>query len=173
MQSTEDWTILERFEQAARATRPADLAPENAVDFLSTLSVDVDGHTVTRLVTLDIPCGHSVLEIVFREASKRWRQGLHIETNGHLKVAQARANKFVIWQDTAPPTVQVECEKSSGTLRVWNVWDTRTTGTDSLVNCAGIILETLGANCWRLRCNDGYPDRDFNDLIVDIQITAL
>lgn len=170
MQSTEDWTILERFEKVAAITRPKELAPEDAIEFLSTLSVDVDGQSVTRLVTLEVPRGESVLEIVFRDATSRWRQGLHVETDGFLEVAQSQASKFVLWQDTAPETVKVKCESNSGKLRVWNVWDTRKTGVDSLVNCAGIIMELMDTNRWILRCNDGYPNRDFNDLIVDIRL---
>jgi hypothetical protein len=170
MQSTEDWTVLERFEKVAGISRPQDLAPEDAVEFLSTLSIDIDGNAVTRLVMVNVPRGESALEIVFREATSRWRQGLHVETDGSLKVAGARASKFVFWRDTAPETVVVTCESNSGKLRVWNVWDTGKRGVDSLINCAGIMMEPIDTNHWTLRCNDGYPDRDFNDLIVDIRI---
>jgi hypothetical protein len=170
MQRTDDWTILERFEEAS-ISRPQKLAPEDAVEFLSTLSIEVDGTRVTPLVKLNVPSHEeSALEIVFREATDRWRQGLHLETDGSLEIVGSRASKFVLWQDTAPETVVVKCHSNSGKLRVWNVWDTGKGSVDSLINCSGIITESIGNNQWRLRCNDGYPDRDFRDLIVDVQI---
>ena len=170
--TADNWAIYEAFIRLAaeKQWKPTRSGKKRLL-FQSTLELEYRGQIVRRLVSLPITPKRPVpVNLSFMHAGKRWRQGIHVETDDMIEVLGARSPKIILWQDTAPETLTLTCSSKSGVLRVWNIWDTGNGSVESLFNCCGIVLKSLSPRKWELRCNDGYPDDDFADLIVQIEM---
>ncbi len=83
-------------------------------------------------------------------------------------------NKISFWKGDSPNQVQivVHPEKKSGSILVKNLWQ----NTDHLgnkfinsgLNGAAMIIKEI-PNGRRYYCNDGHPDKNFDDIIFSIQ----
>jgi hypothetical protein len=107
----------------------------------------------------------------FESASAAWRQGVRLKCDGTFHVnGQNIPGKggFVLWQDTAPPTVEIEAVGNVTEVLLYNVWDMGDGTIHSWHNGAAMVVEEL-PNGRRYRCNDGEPDDDFDDLIFRIE----
>lgn len=75
-----------------------------------------------------------------------------------------------LWCREPYKPIELFCRTRDGHIHVWNVWNDGNVrhGIDGLRNCAGMIVEEI-ENGFRYRCNDGYPDEDFNDIVFRIE----
>jgi len=137
----------------------------------SNLCIEHKGEEVRQIFILRVPKDEPViLRVSFKKYVSDIRQGLHIETDGKLEVNGLRKSKIGLWVDTAPQDVEIKCKSKSGEVFIWNIWEPKPGAIHSLINCAGIIVERKTDRTWLLRCNDGYPDDDFKDLIVEVSL---
>src|SRR5437867_7549892 len=55
----------------------------------------------------------------------RWRQGINLKTDEGMEVLGKRHRGIIeLWEDTAPPAVEVIAFSKNGSLDVWNAWQT-------------------------------------------------
>ncbi len=113
--------------------------------------------------------GAKKFRLIFEECNGQWRQGVALDVKGKFKGnGQIIRNKIVLWHDTAPQTVEFEVIGKSSTIQVHNVWDTGNGVIHSWHNGAAMIVEPVPCGR-RYRCNDGFADDDFNDIIFRLE----
>lgn len=125
----------------------------------------------TLILVDDFPTlGETRLRLVFETCNGEWRQGvsLRVRQKGSLTVNGQRLKHTVCWHDTAPQTVDFEVVGNVSAIEVKNVWDVGNGVMDSWHNGAAMIVEDL-ANGRRYRCNDGFPDEDFDDIVFRLE----
>jgi Protein of unknown function (DUF2695) len=109
--------------------------------------------------------------LVFETCNGEWRQGVALNCDG-MFIFDARSfsgtDGLVFWHDTAPPTVELALTSDVTVVRLKNVWDVG----DGVIHCwhngAAMIVEEL-PNGRRYRCNDGFPDDDFEDIVFRLE----
>ena len=113
-----------------------------------------------------VPCTQGdVFRITFEATSSKWRQGVMVQVEGALAVAgDVHSEPIVLWEDTAPTEIEILVVAAKGPLQVRNVWDAGDGVTHSWHNGAAMIIEKIPGGR-RYRCNDGYPDDDFDDIV--------
>jgi hypothetical protein len=92
---------------------------------------------------------------------------------GVLRVSDAEAPAIILWMDTAPSAVDVECVKrrDSAELQVSNRWRLENGQEHEWLNNFGMIIEPLQGEAFLLRCSDGYGSSpSFDDLVVRIDM---
>jgi hypothetical protein len=99
-----------------------------------------------------------------------WRQGVALTFEGKFKIlGQIIRRAIVLWCDTADPqTVEFEVVGKPATIAVKNIWDVGNGVIDSWHNGAAMIVESV-PNGRRYRCNDGFADDDFNDIVFRLE----
>jgi hypothetical protein len=113
--------------------------------------------------------GAKTLRLVFEGCNAEWRQGVVLRFEGKFRVnGQIIRRAIVLWQDTAPPTVDLEVIGKASTIEVKNVWDVGDGVIHSWHNGAAMIVEPL-PNGRRYRCNDGLADDDFDDIVFRLE----
>ena len=75
---------------------------------------------------------------------------------------------IIIWQDTNPLVMDFEVTNQPKTISIYNVWETENGVIHWWFNGAAMIVEEL-ANGRHYRCNDGFPDDDFDDIIFRLE----
>lgn len=112
-----------------------------------------------------LPCrGGDTFLLTFEDSAERWRQGVCLATSGTLRAKGEEAAQFVLWQDTAPPTVRLEVIQTDGLLRLYNVWDSgRGRSRESQSATSGMLRQPVGRG-YRYRCNDIGNDPPFTSL---------
>ena len=119
----------------------------------------------------------------------RKRQGFFIDITGYCELngevfKKGRGIKMLFWQDTMPKQIEIKVFTKQDFVWVQNIWENINTyligsptgetieksskGTDYGHNGAAMIVEEI-ENGRRYRCNDGFPDEDFDDIIFTIQ----
>jgi hypothetical protein len=115
--------------------------------------------------------GRNSLRFTFEACDCEWRQGAALKCDGIFrcdgKTFDGKTG-LVFWRDTAPQVVDFEVDASVETVRVYNVWDVGDGVTHARHNCAAMIVEQLPSGR-RYRCNDGFPDDDFNDVVFSLE----
>jgi len=113
--------------------------------------------------------GAATLRLVFEACSAEWRQGVALRFEGKFKVnGQIIRRGIVLWHDTAPQAVDLEVNGKVSTIEVKNVWDVGDGVIHSWHNGAAMIVEPL-PNGRRYRCNDGFSDDDFDDIVFHLE----
>lgn len=114
--------------------------------------------------------GSKRLKVVFESVGSDWLQAILLGSRADLpiEINGQRGTSFELWADTAPPEVYVGCEPREEQVVVQNAWDTGSGSTNFGMGAAGMIVEEL-PNGRRYRCNDAYPDDDFDDLVFRIE----
>lgn len=116
--------------------------------------------------------GVNHLRLVFEERKGEWRQGVSLRFEGKFKVnGQIIRRGIVLWQDSAPQTVELEVVGKPASIEVKNVWDVGDGVIHSWHNGAAMIIEPL-PDGRRYRCNDGLADDDFNDIVFRLERIA-
>lgn len=101
-----------------------------------------------------------------------WRQGVALTFEGKFKIlSQIIRRGIVLWCDTAPQTIDFEVMGKPSTIEVKNVWDVGDGVIHSWHNGAAMIVEPL-ADGRRYRCNDGFADDDFDDIVFRLERIA-
>jgi hypothetical protein len=132
--------------------------------------IQYQGNTLVMIDHLPTS-GCRAIQVVFESSNSRWRQGIRVKSEGKLQVnGQVVAGKkgMVLWEDTAPQTVEIELVGNPSTVGIYNAWDAGSGRIDAWHNGAAMIVEEL-RNGRRYRCNDGEPDDDFDDLIFRVE----
>lgn len=113
--------------------------------------------------------GAKHVRVVFEECNGEWRQGVALRFEGKFKVNdQIIRRGMVLWYDTAPQTVELELIGTASSIEVKNVWDIGDGVIHSWHNGAAMIVELLPSGR-RYRCNDGFADDDFNDIVFRLE----
>lgn len=124
------------------------------------------GQPVLKMDALPLAAGTAwVLE--FESAKSTWRQGVFVATDGELEVEGTRGDRFVLWADTAPPSVTITCRATrSGRLIIYNVWNSGRgiAEKESQRATSGMLREDLGDGAFRYRCQDVAPEPVFDRL---------
>lgn len=108
--------------------------------------------------------------LVFELCNSQWRQGisLRIRDKGDILMNGEHGKHAVCWEHTAPQIVDFEATARTSAIEVKNVWDVGNGVMESWHNGAAMIVEQL-PNGRRYRCNDGFPDDDFDDIVFRIE----
>jgi hypothetical protein len=124
----------------------------------------------TLVMLDDFPTeGSKNLRLFFEACNAEWRQGVALRFEGKFKVnGQVIRRGVVLWQDTAPQTVELKVIGKSSTIEVKNVWDVGDGVIHSWHNGAAMIVEPV-PNGRRYRCNDGLADDDFDDIVFRLE----
>jgi hypothetical protein len=113
--------------------------------------------------------GASLLRLSFEACNGEWRQGVALHFEGKFKVnGQIVRRDIVLWHDTAPQSVELQVIGKSSTIEVKNVWDVGDGVIHSWHNGAAMTVEPL-ADGRRYRCNDGFADDDFDDIVFRLE----
>ena len=129
--------------------------------------------------------GAPLYSMYFLELSKpsrivlRWEssvlepvQGLVLRSrDGHLATAGQRAKSLVLWADTSPSEVTLECEPTRGTMRValYNCWRADDGGVQSSLGCAAMRVDDEGDGLL-LRASDWTSPPSFGDLVLRVRV---
>jgi hypothetical protein len=131
---------------------------------------DDQGREVLRIEAVPFEAGDRAA-FVFEDAHSPWRQGIWVGTDGVLRVAESVGAQFVLWMDSAPPTVEVSCDRSDGLLRVYNVWDSgRGRGQESQCHTSGMAVEALADGSRRYSCSDIGSPPSFDKLVFRLSV---
>ncbi len=129
------------------------------------------GKSLWRLDRIKVK-NKQVLRIIFESVNSEYRQGIAFDTDDTFGVAgQLFKRMIVLWSDTAPSESEITVYTKTNECRVKNVWDHGDGVMRSWHSGAAMIMEDL-PNGRRYRCNDGYPDDDFDDLVFRIEWRA-
>jgi hypothetical protein len=107
------------------------------------------------------------LRLTFESAKAVGRHGVLLLVDGGLCVDGQVSGSVDIWQDAAPPVVEIEVLSSSGTLHLYNIWDTGE-GRNSQSWTSGMRVEEM-ADGRRYLCNDIGLDGRFDDLVFRLE----
>ena len=110
------------------------------------------------------------LRLSFESCNATWRQGVSFRFRGKGKflINGQDVKHVVCWQDSAPESFEFELVSKEPTIYVYNVWDVGDGVTHAWHNCAAMIVEDV-PNGRRYRCNDGFPDDDFDDIVFRLE----
>lgn len=146
----ENWIIQEAFAQSD-----------------DELAAWYEGRPIVRAHRFPV-CSESLLTVIFESVDSRWPQGVHLEADNVMEINGVTGARFILWRDVAPTRVLVKCEPSTEAVWVANAWDPSGEGKPELwAGCAAMIAEEV-AEGFRYRCNDGFPDTDFDDIVFRI-----
>jgi hypothetical protein len=128
------------------------------------------GEELVMIDRFPVPKRPTRMECRFVSTSSRWRQGMNLSTKGKIHIAnQTISQPIALWEDTAPRSEVIVCDSKNGILEVYNLWDTGDGVTEAWHNGAAMIVEEIPGGR-RYRCNDGYPDEDFDDIVFELVI---
>jgi hypothetical protein len=105
--------------------------------------------------------------VVFEGADSEWRQAIVLKSRGPMLLAGLPVRSPVVLWFGMTRAVHLVME-GDGELTVMNGWDSGRGVLESGRDGAAMIVDETPARR-RYRCNDGYPDDDFNDLVFRIE----
>jgi len=111
------------------------------------------------------------MDLAHQTCDGTWHRGADEHSNGSFVVngrAHDGKNGIFFWQDDIVDAIEFEVVGNPSAIDLFNVWDTGNGVMDSRHNGAAMIVEEL-PNGRRYRCNDGYADEDFDDIIFRIE----
>jgi hypothetical protein len=108
------------------------------------------------------------LRLVFESKNSPWRQGVWLKTDRGTIINGTHCPSAVLWIDTAPREVIIECQTTDGLLSVYNKWDRGRGFGESQMATSGMLIEEL-PNGRRYRCNDIGFDDTFDKLVFRIE----
>jgi hypothetical protein len=127
------------------------------------------GKVLQMVDHIDVHSGQEFI-LAFESTNSKWRQGVYCETNGvFIVLGQELEQAVVLWSDTSPNEVMIKVKTKNGKISIRNVWDTGDGIMHSWHNGGAMIVETHDG-LRRYKCNDGFPDDDFDDLVFSLQI---
>ncbi len=130
-----------------------------------------------------------ILIVSIESSNSDCRQGLCIDITGHCEIdgeicKKGKGIRMLFWDDTAPKRIELKIFTKKDFVWVENIWENTNSylvstpdgqplqkeskAVDYGPNGAAMIVEEI-ENGRRYRCNDGYPDEDFDDIIFTVQ----
>lgn len=147
----EDWTIEELF---AASPDPREIAYR--------------GQVVVRSDQFPTN-GATDLKITFESVSGDWPQAVYLSSQGVMEINNHSGQAFVLWEETSPHEIALRCDPAMEHVRVSNAWDPDGSGyPERWLACGAMKREDIPQGR-RYRCNDGYPDQDFDDLVFRLE----
>lgn len=107
------------------------------------------------------------LRLTFEGVKSPWRQGVWLRTDGGIRIENQLCPSAVLWQDTAPDEVLIECRTQSGHLHLYNIWEEQGRR-QSQMWASGMLAEEL-PNGRLYRCNDVGFEADFDKLVFRLE----
>jgi hypothetical protein len=131
--------------------------------------IEVDGHSVQMLFKKKARAGLT-MRIRWVRRVDAPVQGVSVSVKGGaLLVAGSKVKDVVLWTDTAPDEVTLQCDgKSVRELSLWNCWRDERDVTHAWVGNSGMIIQERGPGAYRFRCNSR-PEVTFEDLVFDVE----
>jgi hypothetical protein len=111
------------------------------------------------------------IHVIFEECNGEWTQGVRLVCDGECRINGSKIasnTPVTLWQNTAPSHVEIELSGDTKEIRISNIWDTGDGVTHCWHNGAAMIVEEL-PNGRRYRCNDGFADDDFDDIVFRLE----
>ncbi len=111
------------------------------------------------------------LRMYHRDKQGKWQKGARPHKEGQFVVGdQVVSGKtgIILWQSKDWDAVEFEIIGDAATIEIHNVWDCGNGVVDAWHNGAAMIVEEL-PNGRRYRCNDGFPDDDFDDIVFRLE----
>ena len=97
---------------------------------------------------------------------------LHRVEFGSVHAEAGIRSRLCLWLDEPSRPVDLIGRTRDGHVHIWNAWQfekaTAAKGIHSGHYGAGMLVEGI-ENGFRYRCNDGYPDQDFDDIVFRIE----
>lgn len=88
---------------------------------------------------------------------------------GLLRVADSQAKDVVLWTDTAPDEVILQCDgRKIREISLWNCWRDEREVTQAWVGNSGMIVEARDKGVLRFCCNSR-PEVTFEDIVFDVE----
>lgn len=132
--------------------------------------VEVSGKLVHMVDRLPISKSQRIT-VNFDSKSSPWRQGVHLSTVGMFEVnGQKIRNAIILWEDSAPRSVDFSITSKNGLCNVKNVWDVGDGVIHSWHGGAGMLIQEDGLGRHYF-CNDGHVDSRFDNLIFSIKMS--
>lgn len=141
--------------------------------------IEYRGNRLWLSFRLDVELG-AVLHVKRESTDSRWKQGIVLSCiggTGKLRMPSgSEISATILWEDTAPEEVEIRIVSTASdedrvAVRVYNAWDTGDGILQHGHNGAAMIVEEAGDE-YVFRCNDGYPDEDFDDIVFAIQVQS-
>lgn len=147
-----------------------------------------NGNRIIRIDKFPIK-NEDILIASIEKISSSYRQGLCIDITGYCEFEgqiykQGKGIRMLFWEDTAPKQIILKIFTKIDFVKIYNIWETISYVTlstptgepfkkemkrvDYSYNGAAMIVEEI-ENGRRYRCNDGYPDDDFDDIVFTVQ----
>ena len=129
------------------------------------------GRDVVQVDILSVRSGERLL-LEFESATGEWRQGVFLATVGTMSTNGVESSTFVLWQDSAPPVVDIDIVETDGLVCVYNVWDSGRFGGhhESLRATSGMLATQLDDGRVRYGCNDIGGSPTFEKLVFTVQV---
>ncbi|MCP2517545.1 MAG: hypothetical protein ACN6OP_21095 [Pseudomonadales bacterium] len=131
--------------------------------------VEVSGKLVYMVDRISISKSQRVT-VSFESKSSVWRQGIHLSTVGMFEVnGQKIRNAIVLWEDSAPQSVEFSIISRDGLCNIKNVWDVGDGVMHSWHGGAGmqIVEDEFGRHYF---CNDGHAELRFDNLVFSVRL---
>ncbi|MBI4493716.1 MAG: hypothetical protein HY690_13070 [Chloroflexi bacterium] len=149
------------------------MTTEKSIDWLFAGSPDPFRITYKGLELIRVDhfplLGARKLKLVLEATSSDWPQAVRILSDLPIEIDGQSSKNVAIWADAAPEEVVISCPGDQSHVLVYNAWDPCKTGKPfALLAYGAMIVEEIPQGR-RYRCNDGYPDDDFDDLVFRIE----
>ncbi len=132
-------------------------------------TAELDGRTIHRIDSVRVGPGDR-LRLTFESIKSDWRQAVRMNYAGKVIVdGRPFSDHLIFWHDTAPTSIEILLVEGDDRIEVYNAWDVGN-GTVHYWHNGGAMVVQEVPNGRRYRCNDGYPDEDFDDLIFRLEI---
>ncbi len=163
-------SAVARAWKALTAWRPVELPDERMLNLDLTAKT---GREVVMFEVMPVAVGSNV-RLTFEGSEAGWRQGIWIGTEGALLANTLRHAQFVVCQDTASESVELEVVAPDGLLRFYNVWDSgRDLGPhESQQATSGMHVDHISEASARYRCNDIGLSPKFDKLRFVVAVTT-
>jgi len=138
----------------------ADLFQQTNQDY-----VEYEGKMVFRVDRVNVP-KKGKIKIIWEKYNNSREQIIQLYDHKGLSIDGETSKLFNIWHVKNKNEVVLDYYSKSGTVIVNNAWE-YDGEVNSMIGSAGMIFEDI-PNGRRYRCNDVYPDVDFEDLVFSL-----
>ena len=110
---------------------------------------------------------NELLILTFESINSEWKQGVRLGCDGEMIINEQHIPSALLWYETTPKQVNIQCFTQNGFLVVYNIWDMGM-GRNSLAYSSGMLIEELERGR-RYSCNDIGFETQFDKLVFRIE----
>ena len=129
-------------------------------------AVDYNGIKLLRIDRFPVQ-NREKLIITWESTSSDWKQAIRLKIDKQIIIENSKSKNIILWENTSPEEVIIECYTKDGLLYIYNGWDAGDSTIDSWLGNSAMIVENI-TDGRRYRCNDGQSDDDFDDLVFHV-----